>query len=262
MSQTPGFLSSSNGVSFVEAAVRLMKIVILMLTLAATANAADTAGYDVAVLTGDALRPEYHARGTTYVEAIRGEEYSLRVTNPTPYRVAVALSVDGLNTIDGKHTDAAHASKWVLGPYESNVISGWQVNESTARRFFFTSERDSYGAALGQTENLGVIEAVFYREKHREISVYAPRKDAVAAPEAQSGARSSDDYAATGMGQQTGNDVRLVDIDLESRPVASVRIRYEFRPELIRLGVLNVDPLQRREHATGFCPEPISLRRP
>ncbi|MGZ7041294.1 MAG: hypothetical protein ACXVH7_05840 [Thermoanaerobaculia bacterium] len=239
-----------------------MKIVILMLTLAATANAAETVGYAVAVLTGDALRPEYHARGTTYVEAIRGEEYSLRVTNPTPYRVAVALSVDGLNTIDGKHTDAAHASKWVLGPYESNVISGWQVNESTARRFFFTGERDSYGAALGQTENLGVIEAVFYREKHREISVYAPRKDSAAAPEAQSGARSSDDYAATGMGEQTGNDVRLVDIDLESRPIASVRIRYEFRPELIRLGVLTVDPLQRREHATGFCPEPISLRRP
>jgi hypothetical protein len=239
-----------------------MKILTLMLTLAATANAADTAGYGVAVLAGDAPRAEYHARGTTYVEAIRGEEYSLRLVNPAPYRVAVALSVDGLNTIDGQHSDAAHASKWVLGPYESMVISGWQVNESTARRFFFTDERNSYGAALGQTGNLGVIEAVFYREKHREITVYAPRKDAAAAPELQHGVRSSDDYAATGMGQQAGSDVHLVDIDLEARPVASVRIRYEYRPELIKLGVLTVDPLQRREHAMGFCPEPISLRRP
>jgi len=204
-----------------------MKIVILMLTLAATANAAETAGYGVSVLTADMLRLEYHARGTTYVEAIRGEEYSLRLTNPSPYRVGVALSVDGLNTIDGKHSDAAHAAKWVLQPYESTVISGWQVNESTARRFFFTGERNSYGAALGQSDNLGVIEAVFYREKHREISVYAPRKDVAAAPKAQSGAEPSDDYAATGMGQQADNDVRLVDIDLESRPVASVRIRYD-----------------------------------
>ena len=40
-----------------------------------------------------------------YVEAMRGASYALRLTNPTPYRVAVALSVDGLNTIDARHTD-------------------------------------------------------------------------------------------------------------------------------------------------------------
>jgi len=241
-----------------EAAMKLMMTLTLMLTLSVTANAADSAGYGLSVLVGDTPRPEYHARGSVYVEAARGQDYSLRLTNPTPYRVAVALSVDGLNTIDGKHTGAAHASKWVLEPYESTVISGWQVNESTARRFFFTNESNSYGAALGQTNNLGVIEAVFYREKHREITVYGQRKEGVAAPEAQNSMRPSDDYAATGMGQQTGNDVQLVDINLDPQPVASVRIRYEFRPELIRLGVLSQDPLQRRERARGFeyCPEP------
>jgi hypothetical protein len=71
----------------------------------------------------------------------------------------------------------------------------------------------------------------------------------------------ADDYAATGMGQQTGNEVQLVDINLESTPAASVRIRYEFRPELIKLGVFRADPMQRREHAQGFCPEPVSQRR-
>ena len=152
--------------------MKLMMTLTLMLTLSVTANAADSAGYGLSVLVGDTPRPEYHARGSVYVEAARGQDYSLRLTNPTPYRVAVALSVDGLNTIDGKHTGAAHASKWVLEPYESTVISGWQVNESTARRFFFTNENNSYGAALGQTNNLGVVEAVFYREKHREIAVY------------------------------------------------------------------------------------------
>ena len=45
------------------------------------------------------------------------------------------------------------------------MISGWQVNDRTARSFYFTGERGtSYGAALGQTDNLGVIEAVFFRE--------------------------------------------------------------------------------------------------
>lgn len=251
--------------------MKLLMTSILMLTLSVTANAAETAGYGLSVLVGETPRAEYHARGNVYVEAARGQEYSLRVTNPTPYRVAVALAVDGLNTIDGKHTGAAKASKWVLAPYESQVITGWQVNENIARRFFFTNESNSYGSALGQTNNLGVIEAVFYREKHREITVYSERNDRrstngaapPAAPEAQNSMRQSDDYAATGMGEQTGNDVQLVSIDLEEKPAASIRIRYEFRPELIKLGVLRNDPMQRRESARGFegfCPQPISQR--
>jgi len=126
------------------------------------------------VLVDQTPRSEYHHNGTLYVEAVRGASYSLRLTNPTPYRVAVALSVDGLNTIDARHTDARDATKWILGPYESTEISGWQVNDRTARGFFFTGERRSYGATLGQTENLGVIEAVFYRERRPRISEYAP----------------------------------------------------------------------------------------
>ena len=45
------------------------------------------------------------------------------------------------------------------------------------------------------------------------------------------------------------------------RPAARLRIRYEFRPQLVRLGVLPAggDRLARRERARGFddfCPEP------
>src|SRR2546426_12201539 len=39
------------------------------------------------------------------------------------------------------------------------------MSSDRARRFYFTSERDSYGAKLGQTSNLGVISAVFFRER-------------------------------------------------------------------------------------------------
>jgi hypothetical protein len=222
------------------------------------AYGANTSGFGLSVLVDEQTRAEYHARGTVYIEAVRGENYSLRLTNPTPYRVAVALSVDGLNTIDAKHTDPWNASKWVLEPYESTEISGWQVNDSTARRFFFTGERSSYGAALGQIENLGVIEAVFYRERHREITVYAPRSEKQSAG-TNAAPAPSEDYAATGMGDRTGHDVERTNIDLERQPVASIRLRYEFRPALIKLGVFRTDPLQRREHARGFesyCPQP------
>lgn len=223
---------------------------------------------DLEVLVDGATRPEYSHRGTTYVEAIRGREYALRITNPTPHRVAVALAVDGLNTIDAKHTSGWNASKWVLEPYESTVISGWQVNDSTARRFFFTNERNSYGAKLGQTENLGIIEAIFYRERERRAQKRYRAEESMRQPEAQSapssrdaaGARKDDGYAATGMGDRTRHDVDRVDIDLEREPISSVRIRYEFRPELVRLGVIEKtrDPLERREKARGFeyCPEP------
>src|SRR6266545_2508813 len=177
----------------------------------ASASAAGTSGYSMTVLVNDAPTREYHHDGTIYIEALRGRDFAIRLTNPTPYRVAVALSVDGLNTIDARHTDAWSARKWVLDPWESTVISGWQVDQGNARRFFFTGEKNSYGAAIGQTANLGVIEAVFYRERHyRRDAKMAPR---VPAPSGQAAPRSApaeanesgaiaDDYAATGMGQR------------------------------------------------------------
>jgi hypothetical protein len=109
--------------------------------------------------------PEYTARGASYVEALAGREYSVRLTNRSDRRIAVALSVDGLNSIDAKTTTAADATKWVLGPYESITIDGWQTTAQTARKFFFTTEAHSYGSWLGKTRNLGVIAAAVFREK-------------------------------------------------------------------------------------------------
>ena len=60
------------------------------------------------------------------------------------------------------------------------------------------------------------------------------------------------------MGRETGHAVTQVWLDLEERPAHSVDIRYEFRPQLVALGILpraeRVDPLQRRERARGFEP--------
>ena len=241
-----------------------------IITLTPSTSARLTSGCDLSVIVDGQPRTEYDHRGATYIEAIRGREYSLRLSNPTPYRVAVALAVDGLNTIDAKHTDGWNAAKWVLEPYESTEITGWQVSDQTARRFFFTGERHSYGAALGATENLGVIEAIFYRERRPAIGLYregavgeAPPNAATPAPRSESAqqkAAADDEYAATGMGGRTRHDVERVDIDLESRPIATIRIRYEFRPQLVKLGVFpkSRHPLERREKARGFeyCPEP------
>lgn len=274
-------------------------------------SSADRRGFRMSVEMDGMARPEYAARGTVYVEAVRGREYALRLTNPLPCRVAVALSVDGLNTINASHTSARSAAKWVLGPYETVTITGWQVNGSEARRFYFTGERDSYGAALGKTQDLGVIEAVFFKEKSRPIWNYAPpapvspgsekgqpapapsrdrrsfEGGAADAPsgslsqpnqgEAQKRAESKslgsappkDEYAATGIGERTDHSVEWVRLDLETSPSATVRVRYEFYEQLVKLDVLprrcpQPSPLDRREGAHGFegayCPDPSRPR--
>ena len=217
---------------------------------------------------------EYFARGRTYIEAIQGAEYELRLRNSSPDRVAVALSVDGLNTIDARHTSAWNASKWVIEPYQTITISGWQMSTERARRFYFTNERDSYGAKLGQTANLGVISAVFYKERRRITPVTPPypiyrERDSEqssrseGAPSAKSGAADSraakpapdDEYAATGIGRSVRHDVRWVNMDLDSNAAAQVNVRYEYYSALLRLGVVPRHQ-SRREDARGFSPEP------
>ena len=135
---------------------------------------------NVDILIDGAPQRQYTHNGRSYVEAVKGREYAIRLRNPYGVRVAVALSVDGLNTIDARQTTAADARKWVLGPYETVTISGWQTSRTDARRFEFTTEDRSYGQALGKTANLGVVSAVFFKERvaivSRDTTDYAGRR--------------------------------------------------------------------------------------
>ena len=237
----------------------------------------------VEIMVKGVSQPKFVHNGRLYVEALKGREYAIRLRNPYPVRVAVALSVDGLNTIDARETTAGDARKWVLGPYEIVTISGWQTSQSEARRFEFTTEARSYGAALGKTENLGMITAVFFKERvpvpvpyssndeRRRQDQGPPASPTPVAPAQEAGAASSrlkaaDEYAATGMGRRTDHAVTQVWLDLEDTPSQTVNIRYEFRPQLVRLGILSPtpDPLDRRERARGFddsfSPVPPHLR--
>src|SRR5688572_15691893 len=114
-----------------------------------SASSARPAGADVEILVNGAPQRRYAHDGRWYVEALKGKEYAIRLRNPYGVRIAVALSVDGLNSIDARETAAADARKWVIGPYETITISGWQTSQSHARRFEFTTEESSYGQALG-----------------------------------------------------------------------------------------------------------------
>jgi hypothetical protein len=271
----------------------------VLLGLNSTARAESEGPYRMEVLVNGYSAREYRHQGTTYIEARRGEEYAVRLSNMTGERVAVALSVDGLNSINARHTSARDARKWILGPYETIVVEGWQTSSNTARSFYFTSEAASYGAWVGDTRNLGNISAAFFRElrpvprpqyyeqapESRKPSAEAdeayPMKEAArgkagasaAAPSAEKSMEAggsadksyrsaapeqkSNSLAATGIGREQRNDVYTVAFRQESSPAAVMTIRYEYRPQLIKLGVVpppphRPDPMVRRENSSGF----------
>jgi hypothetical protein len=255
---------------------------------------ADDHGFSVEVLIDGRAAAEYSARGRRYIEALERAEYELRIHNPTGSRVAVALSVDGMNTIDARHTSAWDAHKWVIEPYGTIFVRGWQMSSENARRFYFTNERDSYGAKIGQTANLGVIAAVFFRERkpvvitrvtpggvereekstsrgedrlrNEPLPSDAPsagtlgNRDAAKERSTNASPPPDDESAATGIGRTINNGVTWIKMDLDPQPAGEIAIRYEFRAGLVRLGIIprdypRPDVLNRREKAEGFDPK-------
>jgi hypothetical protein len=282
--------------------VRTAFALIVLLAAAMPAAALARGAYSLEILVNGTPLDEYAARATTYVEAVEGREYSIRLRNHTGRRIAVALAVDGLNTIDAKQTTAREASKWILGPYETITLDGWQTGSDVARRFFFTTEDKSYGAWLGKTSDLGVITAAVFREKSKPVPIQRMRKEKWARPSAESeggrdapgmpapagearrmkGAQDSaaaepaelsEDLAATGIGRELEHRVRRVRFEAESSPATVLQVRYEYHDALVRLGVLppsyawRDDPLERRERSRGFddlefAPDPFRGPRP
>ena len=250
-------------------------------------RAHDRDGFSISVLIDGAPAPEYAGRGRVYIEALKGKEFVIRLSNPTSERIAVALSVDGRNVVDAKRTSSLDAAKWVLGPGQTADIPGWQVSGSTSRRFYFTETSNSYAKWLGDTSNVGTIEAVFYREKRRapaqvkDEPVRREKADSRAqspAPTAagEAGAsqdaaaanklREAENFAATGIGDKTDFRVTWVAFEEDPKPAARIALRYEFRPELIRLGLLSREnDLYARDRARGFehdyAPDPYGQRR-
>lgn len=96
------------------------------------------------------------------------EEYSVVIYNPLPVRAAVALSIDGLNSIDGKRTSLRNSRKWMIGPRSSITISGWQTGMTTLRKFVFTDQSSTYAQwkenrdGKNYTRNLGVIGVAWF----------------------------------------------------------------------------------------------------
>src|SRR6516164_10191038 len=126
--------------------------------------------------------PTYWHQGRRYVVGKPGNEYAIRVRNPSGGRVLAVMSVDGVNVISGDSASPSQ-SGYVLAPGETADIAGWRKSMSRTAAFYFTALPDSYAARTGRPENVGVIGVALFRERVRPIALdQLQRKDAMVEP--------------------------------------------------------------------------------
>ena len=92
----------------------------------------------------EGLKAEHFRGSRPWITAQPEERFAVRLYNPLPVRVAVNLTVDGINSISGKPSGIKDGNKWMIEPYSFITIRGWQVNGEESRRFFFTEKPKSY----------------------------------------------------------------------------------------------------------------------
>jgi hypothetical protein len=172
----------------------------------------------------------------------------------------VVIAVDGRNIIDGKKSDLKRNERmYIIGPYESNSFEGWRTAIDRTNRFYFTEPSDSYGEKVfADASAMGTIALAVYREKIPEIILYSERpsnmKDAPAgaAPsplgESRAAGRAElkkSEEAGTGFGETTYSPSRVVHFDPESVAAEKIVLKYEWRSELCRKGIIHCGPKNR-----------------
>ena len=195
-----------------------------------------------------------------YVEAVKGGRYSIQVTNRSSRRIGVVIAVDGRNIISGKKSDLKRDERmYIIRPYETEYFDGWRTGMERTNRFYFTEPSDSYAEKVfADGSAMGTIAVAVYREKVPEIPP-CPRKPP-RLNEAPAGAaapapgdspsdngreKKKDKEAGTGFGGTTYSPAQVVQFEPEHGPADKVVLKYEWRSELCRKGVIDCGPKNR-----------------
>ena len=193
-----------------------------------------------------------------YLEAVKGQRYSIEVTNKSDRRIGLVIAVDGRNIIDGKKSDLRRNEKmYIIGPYGTNTFEGWRTGIDRTNRFYFTEQSDSYAEKVfADASAMGTIALAVYKEKipqgipHADMSL--PRKEAPAASAPVLESRAASKYkmeereqAGTGFGETTYSPSYLVQFDPEHTIAAKIVLKYEWRSWLCRKGIISCGPKNR-----------------
>jgi hypothetical protein len=211
----------------------------------------------------------------SYLEARRGERYSVRVRNDSGERLGLVIAVDGRNIINGRKSELARTEPmYVLDAWGTQDYAGWRANLESINEFYFTDWSDSYAEAFGDRTARGVIAVAVYREvpppprvqqpyreseTQRSAEASAPR--GAAADKAESRAR-RDESAGTGYGDRREDRAYEVEFVAQSNAESRHFIKYEWRETLCRRRVIQCGEENRfwDESVLGFAPPPPRRR--
>ena len=213
-----------------------------------------------------------------YLEAVNGENYSLQISNHSNQRIGLVIAVDGRNIISGKKSTLKHSENmYILGPYDTQMYSGWRTSSRDIHRFYFTDIEDSYAHAFGDDSAMGVI-AVAVFEESKPLFTYREKKQSPK-PQASSKNRSYDSTATnepatsdhaekeagTGFGEHQTSHVRRVQFNPKSSAIVKNFYKYEWRETLCYKQILDCGYRNnerknrfwpRDDYEVGFAPHP------
>jgi hypothetical protein len=211
-----------------------------------------------------------------YVEAVKGKKYSIEVTNRSDRNVGVVIAVDGRNIISGNKSDLKNNERmYIISPYATNAFEGWRTGMDKTNRFYFTEQSDSYAEKVfSDGSAMGTIAVAVYREKLSPIALRpdttyraqeAPAGAASQAPQAKRAydraEKDKSDQAGTGFGETTYSPARQVHFEPENIVADKIVLKYEWRQDLCKKGVIGCAPKNRLwPDGGGFAPVPRDFR--
>jgi hypothetical protein len=185
-----------------------------------------------------------------YLEARKGDNYSIVIRNKMPGRVGVVVAVDGRNIISGKKSNLRNnESMYIVDGYGYAKYEGWRTDKNSVHRFYFTDIDDSYSMrTFGDSSAMGVIAvAVFYEKKRPKILYKEKQRESAAGPSSRpvpgkKSPRFESDTAGTGFGDEKYSPVIKVKFKPERVPFQKTLVKYDWHQVLCRKGILKCWP--------------------
>lgn len=184
-----------------------------------------------------------------FLEAKKGERYSIVIRNRTAGRIGAVVAVDGRNIISGKRSELKNTEEmYLVSAGDTGRYEGWRTDQDTVHRFYFTNPGDSYSAkTFNDASAMGVIAVAIYREKEQPQPMIEEMKRSseapAAAPSAGGAERKSqaakDETAGTGFGEGRYSPTVRVAFDPERMPIQRTLVKYEWRETLCRKGIIS-----------------------
>jgi len=113
---------------------------------------------------------QYHHNGKLYVEAKKGSEFSIQLSNNSGYRLEAIIYVDGISILTGNPEpnilDSSLEPGFVIDSYsKQKPIPGWVLNNETSAKFVFDSKDQSLAKQTNKNlQHIGKITCVVFNE--------------------------------------------------------------------------------------------------